>query len=49
MWLGSGVAMAVVYASSGSSDSPPAQELPYATGVAIKKKGEKKKRKKNIR
>jgi len=42
-WLGSCVAMAVAQASSCSSDSTPGVELPYAMGVAPKRK-EKKKR-----
>ena len=50
MWLVSHVAVAVVYAGSCSSDStsglgPLAWEIPYATGMALKRK--KKKRKRN--
>ena len=43
-WLGFGVAVAVVWASSCRSDRPLAWELPYATGTALKKKKKKRKR-----
>ena len=36
MPLGSGVAIAVAQAGSCSSDLTPAQEIPYAAGVALK-------------
>ena len=38
MWLGSGVAMAVAQATAAAPIQPLAQELPYATGTAIKRK-----------
>ena len=38
MWLGSGVAMAVVLASAAALIHPLAQELPYASGVALKRR-----------
>ena len=38
MWLGSGVAMAVAQASAPAPIQPLAWELPYATGVALKRK-----------
>ena len=41
--FGSGVAVAVVWAGSCSSDSVPGLELPYAVGVAIKRRKKKKK------
>ena len=44
-WFGSGVAVAVVQASSYSSDSTPAWEPPYATGAAIRKPKKRKTRK----
>ena len=39
--LGSGIAVAVGYASSHNSNSTLAQELPYTEGTAIKKKKKK--------
>ena len=47
MRLGSGIAVAVAWASSCSSDSAPSWELPYAAGAAPKSKKKKKERKKN--
>ena len=38
MWLISGVAMAVAWAAAAALIQTLAQELPYASGVAIKKK-----------
>ena len=38
MWLGSGVAVAVVSAPTAAPIPPPAWELPYAAGLAIKRK-----------
>ena len=38
IWLGPSVAVAVVWASSGSSDLTPSWKLPYATGAALKSK-----------
>ena len=37
-WLETCIAVAVAYASSCGSDSSPSLELPYATGVALKRK-----------
>ena len=37
LWLGSGVAAAVVYTGSCSSDSTPSLGTPCAAGVALKK------------
>ena len=42
MWLRSGVAMVVVQACSCGSDPTPSLELPYAAGVALKRKTENK-------
>ena len=47
MWLGSGIAVAVVQTSTAASIPPLAWELPYAAGATIKR--EKKKKKKRIR
>ena len=49
MQLRSGVAMAGVYISSCSSDSSPSLILPYAAGLALKNKGEKKEKIKRIK
>ena len=38
MWLGSGVAVAVVQATAIASIRSLAQETPYAKGVALRKK-----------
>ena len=38
MWLRSGVAVAVVYASGYGSNSTPSQGPPYATGATLIKK-----------
>ena len=38
MWLGSGVAMAVMYVTAVVPVGPPGWELPHATGAALKKK-----------
>ena len=38
MWLGSGVALAVAYASAVAPIQPLAWEPPYSTGIAIKRK-----------
>ena len=40
--LGSGVAVAVVWAGSYSSNLTPSQELPYAVGAALKRPPKKK-------
>ena len=42
MWLESGVIVAVVLASSCSSDLTLAWKLPYVTGVALKRQRQKK-------
>ena len=46
MWLGSHVAVAVAVAVAQASSvaylQPPAQELPYAAGAALKRKEKKK-------
>ena len=41
MWLGSGISVAVVQASGYGSNSTPPWELPYAMGVALKRKKKK--------
>ena len=46
MWLGSGVAVAVAWASSYSRIRPLAWEPPYASGVALKDKKERRKERK---
>ena len=46
MLLRSGVAVAVVWAGSCSSDLTPAWELPYAVGATITERKKKKKKKK---
>ena len=46
MWLGSGVAVAVVSAPTAAPIPPPAWKFPYAEGLAIKKKKKKIERKK---
>ena len=38
MWLGSSVAMALVKAAAAAPTRPLAQQLPYATGAAVKRK-----------
>ena len=46
MWLGSGIAVAVIYRLAAAALIPPlAWELPCATGVAIKRKKKKKRKK----
>ena len=47
MWLGSGVAVAVVCADSCSSIRPLAWELPYAVNAALKRKRRKGRKEKN--
>ena len=49
MWLGSGIAVAVVQSGSCSSDSTPSLGTPYATGEALKSKKKKEKKKKRKR
>ena len=46
MWLGSGIAVAVAQVTAAARIQPLAQELPYATGAALKRKGKKRKEKK---
>ena len=46
MWLGSGVAVAVVYRQAAAAlIGPLAWEAPYAVGVALKRRKTKKKKK----
>ena len=48
IWLGSGIAVAVVQAGSCSCDLTAAQEIPYASGSVLKRKKRKKKKKEEI-
>ena len=41
MWLGSGIAKAVAWASAAAPTQPPVWELPHVTGTAVKKKKKK--------
>ena len=41
MWLGSGIAVVVLGPAAAALIRPLVQELPYAIGAAIKKKGMK--------
>ena len=40
MWLRFGIALAVVYASAAAPIQSLPQELPYATGAAVERRGE---------